>query len=178
MNIAGKRETGSGTECPREQEIVKAVLAGAWASVDDQDLKAHTAACSSCAEIATIAALMRDDNDHARREVHVPAAGQVWWRAAVRARLEKTQAATQPITWMHGITAAITIGILLAVLGFAWPAIMNNAAGFREAFAWVLPSGAVTTAIVGAFRQSLALALIVTACLVLAPIALYFALSD
>ena len=165
-------------ECPREQEVVQAVLAGAWASVDDQDLKAHTAECASCAEIASIAALMREDNDHARREVRVPAAGQVWWRAAVRARLEKSQAATQPITWMHGITAAITIGILLAVLSFAWPSIASNALGFKEAFAWALPSGEVTSAIVGAFRQSLTLALIVTACLVLAPIALYFALSD
>jgi hypothetical protein len=165
-------------ECPREQEVVQAVLAGAWSTVDDQDLKAHTAECASCAEIATIAALMRDDNDHARRNVRVPAAGQVWWRAAVRARLEKTQAATQPITWMHGITAAVTIGILLAAVSFAWPALTSNVIGFREAFAWVLPSGEVTTAIIGAFRQSLTLALIVTACLVLAPIALYFALSD
>jgi hypothetical protein len=166
------------TECPREQEIVQAVLAGAWASVDDEDLKAHAAQCPTCAEIATIAALMRDDNDQARRDVRVPAAGQVWWRAAVRARLERTQAATQPITWMHGITAAVAIGVLLAVISFSWPALTSNVIGFREAFAWVLPSGEVTTAIVGAFRQSLTLALIVTACLVLAPIALYFALSD
>ena len=179
MTIAGKRETGSGIECPREQEVVQAVLAGAWSRMDDQDLKAHTATCESCAEIAELTALMREDAADARVDVRVPAAGQVWWRSAMRARLERTQAATQPLTWMHGITAAVAIGILIAVIGYAWPAVAAGTTEYvRATLAFFIPSAGVTEAIIGAFRQSLALTAIVVAFLILAPVALYFALSD
>ena len=68
----------------------------------------------------------------------MPAAGQVWWRAAVRARLESTHAATRPITWMHGITAAIVLGVFLAAVTAAWPR-LSSAAG------WVAERGARRT---------------------------------
>ena len=67
--------------------------------------------------------LLHEDVDHARIDVIVPAAGQIWWRAAVRARLESTHAAARPMTWMHGITGAIVIGAMLAVVTAVWPMI-------------------------------------------------------
>ena len=73
-------------ECPQEQLVVNAVLAGAWPHRCDDDLVAHAAACEVCREVAAVAVLLRDDLDSSRIETHVPAAGQVWWRAAVRAR--------------------------------------------------------------------------------------------
>lgn len=169
---------GKTNECPREEEVVNAVLSGAWASIDDEELSVHAVQCAVCGEVAAVSALLREDAELARREVAVPAAGQVWWRAAVRARLERTQAATQPITLMHGITAAIAIGMLLAILGMAWPTIAGNVQEAKALVTVMLPNGEVTGAVIGALRQSLALAVIVAAGLIITPLALYFALSD
>lgn len=169
---------GGRNQCPREQDVVNAVLSGVWNTIEDEELSAHAAQCDVCGEVAAISALLREDGEQARREAHVPAAGQVWWRAAVRARLERTQAATQPMTLMHGVTAALAIGILLAILGMAWPAIAGTIGGIKALVAGASASGDITAAMVGALRQSLTLALVVTAGLIVTPIAIYFALSD
>jgi len=169
---------GGRKECPREQDVVNAVLSGVWSSIEDEELSAHAAQCEVCGEVAAVSALLREDGEQARREAQIPAAGQVWWRAAVRARLERTQAATQPMTLMHGVTAAIAIGILLAILGMAWPTIASAIGGIKALAAAVPANGDIVTAVVGALRQSLTLALVVTAGLIITPIAIYFALSD
>lgn len=169
---------GRSSECPREEEVVNAVLSGVWASIDDEELSAHAAQCEVCGEVAAVSALLREDSELARREVAVPGAGQVWWRAAVRARLERTQAATQPITLMHGITAAIAIGMLLAIVGMAWPTIAGSVQEVKALVRVMVPNGEVTGAVLGALRQSLALAVIVAAGLIITPLAVYFALSD
>ena len=165
-------------ECRREQEVVTAVLSGVWTTIDDEELTAHAAECQVCGEVAAISALLRTDAEQARREVHVPAAGQVWWRAAVRARLERTHASTQPMTLMHGVTAAIAIGLLLAILGMAWPTIAGAVGGVKTLAAEMPANGDIIAAVVSAFRQSLTLALVVTAGLIITPVAIYFALSD
>ena len=161
--------------CPREDAVVRAVLSGAWPEGAEPELTAHAAGCGVCGEVATVATLLREDNDHARREVQVPAAGQVWWRAAVRARLERAQAATQPITWLHGITAACTAGVALAALTLAWPSIAGAASWIKAQLMDAAPEAGVVTLALG---QSLVLGLVAAACLVLAPVVLYFALSD
>ncbi len=164
--------------CSREEHVVQAVLSGAWPGRCDRELTAHAADCEICSEVAAVAALLREDHDHARYEVQVPAAGQVWWRAAIRARLETAQASTQPMTWLHGVTAAITIGIMLALIGVIWPSITGAADWARALIVAGVPRGEVAGIVVGALRQSFIVAVVAGACLVLAPLALYFALSD
>lgn len=164
--------------CTREEQVVGAVLSGAWPSRCEGELTMHAATCEICAEVAAVAALLREDHDDARGEVQVPAAGQVWWRAAIRARLETAQAATRPMTWLHGVTAAITIGVMLAVVGVVWPSLVGTAEWAKAVAIGVATNGDVAGAVVGAIRQSFGLALMAAACLVIAPLALYFALSD
>lgn len=165
-------------ECPREPHIVQAVLAGAWPGQCDPELTAHAASCEICSEVATIATALRADHDEARRDVHVPAAGQVWWRAAIRARLEATQAATQPMTWLHGLTGAVMVGLALAVIGITWPSIALGLDWTKGLVVGVMPEAEVAAGVFEALRQSFIVALIAGAFLVLAPLALYFALSD
>jgi hypothetical protein len=110
--------------------------------------------------------------------MHVPAAGQVWWRAAVRARLESTHAATRPITWMHGITGAIVLGVMLAAVTALWPMMPDVMNVVRAIGRDYLPSPEVATALAGGLRQSLMIGAIAAALLVLTPLALYFVLSD
>ncbi len=165
-------------QCAREEHVVQAVLSGAWPHRCDRELTLHAASCEICSDVAVVATLLREDHDHARSEVQVPAAGQVWWRAAIRARLETSHAATQPMTWLHGITAAITIGLMLAAIGVVWPSVAGAAEWAKAIVVGSVPQGDVAGVVVGALRHSFIVALIAAACLVIAPLALYFALSD
>lgn len=165
-------------DCVHEPEVVSAVLSGKWPSGADDTLLVHAADCEVCCEVATVAALMREDHDAARGEMLVPAAGQVWWRAAVRARLESTQAATRPITWMHGITAAIVAGVVLAALTAMWPYLPVVAGRTWEAGADLFRTTQVVSAVADGLGLSMILGLFAAAFLALGPLALYFVLSD
>ena len=165
-------------DCVHEPRIVAAVLGGAWPHRTDEELIAHAAECDTCREVAAIADAISDDHERARHDVRVPAAGQVWWRSAIRARLESTHAATRPMTWLHGATGAIALGVLLAWFSAAWPMIGPLATRVWAAVVPLFPSAEVATALAGGLRLSLMLGLAAAAVIVLAPLALYFALSD
>lgn len=169
---------GGHVECPQEQVVVNAVLAGRWPHGCDETLVAHAQSCEVCREVASVSVLLRDDLDSSRIDVHVPAAGQVWWRAAVRARLESTQAATRPMTWMHAITAATVLGVVLAAITTMWPRIPAAINVLRSVSLELFPSRDVAAAIAGGLTQSVMIGLIAAALLLVAPLAVYFALSD
>jgi len=169
---------GQALDCPKEQVVVNAVLSGHWPDGADEGLIAHAGECVTCREIANVSLLLREDNDASRFDMRVPAAGQVWWRAAVRARLESTHAAARPITWMHGITGAIAFGVMLAVVTAAWPMLPEAISSVKTVARDYLPSAEVASALAGGFRQSLLIGAIGAALLVLTPLAVYFVLSD
>jgi hypothetical protein len=177
-----RRRQGCGAQapvdCPREPDVVNAVLSGSWPHGCDEALVAHAGQCSTCREVAQVSVLLREDVDHARINLVVPAAGQVWWRAAVRARLESTHAAARPITWMHGITAAMVVGIALAVMTTVWPLLPEVMRDVEVIARDYLPNGEVASALAGGLRQSLLIGAIGAALLVLTPLALYFVLAD
>ena len=164
--------------CAREPDVVAAVLSRRWHMADD-DLKRHADVCESCRDVAAVASLLSTEQDRARSEVRVPAAGQVWWRAAVRARLEAAHAAARPLTWLHGIAGACALGLAVAVAGMAWPTLRDIAAWLAEQVpGFDSGLGDVAVLMSAAIHKSLPLAFIVAAFIVLAPVALYFALSD
>ena len=165
-------------DCPHETSVVSAVLSGAWPQRCDEALVAHAADCETCAEVAGVAVLLREDVEHSRIEAHVPAAGQVWWRAAVRARLESSHAATRPMTWMHGITAAFVLGVVLAAVTALWPRVPALLAIVRSIATNYAPSEDATAAIAGSLRISVLLGGFAAIFMVVAPLAIYFALSD
>ena len=175
-------------DCPHEAEIVQAVLSGHWPSElpgrtggavkSNNALVAHAVECDGCRDVASIATLIHDDSERSRYDVQVPASGQVWWRAAVRARLDSTQAATRPMTLLHGITAAVAVGVMLAVLGATWPMVAPVLERLWTTLAGYFPSADVASAVADGLRMSALLGLIGAAILLLAPLALYFALSD
>jgi hypothetical protein len=160
--------------CPHEQDVVRAVVLGSWPRGGDEELRTHVEACESCAEAVTIAMLFGEQRDRVLHDIRVPAAGQVWWRAALRAHAEAAQAARRPMVWLHGIAGACAAGFGAALIALAWPWI-------REAIAWIaarefdLPD---VQPLMAVLRPGMPLALAVVACLVLTPIVVYFALSD
>lgn len=168
----------NGGECMHEPVVVEAVLTGAWPSRCDQSLVAHAGACAICNEVVAITALIHDDSERSRYDVQVPAAGQVWWRSAIRARMESSEAAMRPMTMMHAVTAAIALGVLLAIGTLAWPMLApwgDRAWAFAVTF---FPNSEVATSLAWGLRQSALLGLLGAALLLVAPLlAIYVALS-
>ena len=164
-------------ECPREDDVVARVLSNTIES--DEELRLHASQCEVCRDAAAVAALLHEEERLARRDVQVPAAGQVWWRAAIRARVEAVQAAERPLTWLHGLAGAIAVGLVAALLTFAWPSV-ERAASWIASQSWSIDLGSGGTAqmMLAALQRSLPAALMILAFGVLAPIAIYFALSD
>jgi hypothetical protein len=163
-------------ECPHEFEVVQAVLGGRLEHSDE--VRMHAESCEVCREVVAVASLIRDDRDDAFGEVHVPAAGQVWWRAAIRARLEAAHSAARPMTWAHGVAGACAAGLAVGIIGLAWPTIDRAWAWLGDRVGIINPSTLVVTDLASAMLQRTLPFGLAAACLLLAPLALYFALSD
>lgn len=183
----------SAFECPRESDVVAAVLSqslentefrpglhqGRQGRADEDDLAAHASGCGVCREAATVARLVHEDAIAARRSLQVPSAGQVWWRAAIRARVDLAQQVERPLAWVHGLAGACAAGLIATAAGVAWPSIERGTA-WVAAQSWTVPAPAADTArhAIEALQRGLPLALVATVFVILAPIAIYLAVSD
>ncbi|MBI3492271.1 MAG: hypothetical protein HY047_10895 [Acidobacteria bacterium] len=108
--------------CPREPEVVDAVMRGNWQQAPEalRELRAHAASCAACGELVTLAQALREDHAVVCRAADVPAAGTVWWRATIRARAEAAEKAVRPITFAQGLAGASLAGVAAAFAGIAW----------------------------------------------------------
>jgi hypothetical protein len=164
--------------CPREAEVTAAILERRQSGLDRDEVMTHAGECEICREVVMVTRLLVDDREQARREIHVPAAGQVWWRAAVRARLEAVHAAARPLTWLNGIAGACAIGLAIGLASVAWPFARDGAA-WLVAIAFTDSSFSQAVALVmGTLQRGVVVMLVAATCLVFAPLALYLALSD
>jgi hypothetical protein len=182
--------------CAHETEVVQAVLSRQWPEACDPSLRAHAAACPVCREVVAVSALLREDYEQgrdtiARRDVPLPSAGQIWWRAAVRARADAERTATRPLVWGYGAVAACAIGLMVAGIGALWPP-LRPAAGQAlwpallpaldrvASLAWWVPPSTLTAAdaVLAALKAQLPFVLGVAAFLVAMPVAIYLALRD
>jgi hypothetical protein len=156
-------------ECARESETLQLVLSR---RLDvGEDLQVHLESCEVCREIAAVATALRKDREESMRDVRVPAAGQIWWRAALRAHVEAQDAARRPLIWLQGIGGACAVAIVAALVTLVWPSISDATAalaGFRPDVA----------PLIEVVRPVIPVAVAVLVCLVLTPLAVYFALSD
>lgn len=164
--------------CDREQAVVDAVVQGRWPAACDEDLRDHVAGCVSCAEAIEVTAMLSADLAREVRDARLPAAGQVWWRAAVRARLESAQAAARPVAWVQALAGACAAGAAAAVIAMAWPSIADFAGRAGSVATELDPRFALASPMFATLVQSVPVALGIAAVVILAPLAvLYFALS-
>ena len=169
----------SDLDCRHEHDVAAAVLSGRWPYGCDEDLRAHVSACDVCSGVTTVAELLQQDQSTHLADVRVPAAGQVWWRAAVRARVEAVHTASRPITWMQGLAGAAVTGLAIALVSVAWPLARASASRMTTLVESMSPGTSDVTTLVGtAVQQALPLLLFVGAFAIVTPIALYFALSE
>jgi hypothetical protein len=154
-------------ECPRESDVLDALASARWPHRVDRELADHVASCAICADVVSVADAIRADADAAWQEAGVPSAGQVWWRAEIRARHEAARNASRPIGVAQGVAAALLLAATGIAGWFAWPSI-------RGTLAWA--AALTQSPVLGPIAVPLLVAL--GALLVVAPLALYLVLSD
>lgn len=106
----------SDVSCPSERDVLDLVAIGQWPSRADEALRAHVAACATCAEVASIAAVVRDwaNETETMEPVRVPDASVVWYRAQVRAREDAARRASRPVL------VAQLLAVATVVLAVFW----------------------------------------------------------
>lgn len=160
--------------CPREAEILDAIGAGRWEECRDEELGSHVANCETCSEIALVASALLEDRGEAVRDAAVPPSGQVWWRMQMRARREEQLAAGRTVSAAQAVVLVCASSVALATLGAgvlpgwgAWIARSASALPARLLELSSLPvSGIWIAALAGA------------AILLLAPVAVWFAITE
>ena len=104
--------------CHHEAAVVRVVSRGAWPDRAPAELRAHVTSCAVCRDTVAIASLLRAaDAADAGDDAPLPTAGQMWWRLAVRARLDRERAAARPVVWLQGVAAACGLGLVATAFG-------------------------------------------------------------
>jgi hypothetical protein len=116
--------------CHRESEVLTAIMGGGWPHEAGRELQDHVAECAACADLVEVALLLAEDHAREAEIASVPSAGQVWWRAQVRARAEARRTAERPMHIVQAITAACVVGGIAGTLGWAAP-------WMRQAVTWL-----------------------------------------
>ena len=149
--------------CAREAEILDAITAGRWAEGCDAELHAHASACAICADLATVASAIAEDAAAATRSASIPSSGLVWWRMQRRMQTESTQNASRTVSLVQVGTLAATFLAVLLLLG--------GASLLKDWNHWLL-------ALLASPQWHLPLAVAALTCVLLAPVAVYFALAE
>lgn len=106
----------TGSDCPRETTVLRAVRLDAWSD----DLRAHLASCPACAEAALVAAALLAEAQVARDQESLPDASRIWLDARLRARRLQVARVTRPIALLWWVAAACATA--LAVIAAPWMA--------------------------------------------------------
>jgi len=142
--------------CPREADVLGGLP---W----DHELLQHVASCPDCSELAELAAWLCEERNEALAEASVPDSGQMWWRLRLRARRDAARAAAAPVRTAQGIAVAC---VLLVIVVGGWFAMDRLVELFPRA--WTPGSPLVTRALI----------LGAATALVLAPVAVWLALTE
>ncbi|MEA2326002.1 MAG: hypothetical protein QOE68_961 [Thermoanaerobaculia bacterium] len=148
--------------CPQENETLLLVQAGRWPHGCDDAMRAHTAACSTCADIVRVGSLIAADYHASLRSSHVPASGVVWWRMQRRTRQEAIRTASRVITVVQAIAVAAGVAVAIGIL-----------VATSRSFA-LTPAGLSRTVLA---QWAVPLLIALASWLALAPVAVYLAVS-
>jgi hypothetical protein len=110
-------------ECRHEGEVAAAVTRGQWPAGAGAALRDHVAGCAVCAEVLEVAAAMTALEQETLADSRLPSAGQVWWRAQLRARREAAETAARPVIVAQAVAAACALGLIAALVTWQWPSL-------------------------------------------------------
>ena len=168
--LSAEREGG----CCREQEVLDALITERWPDRADAELRAHAAGCGICRDlIASVGPILNDRIDLSN-EGHLPSSGAMWWRAQMRARQEAVREASRPVTIAHIVGFACVIAIAGIAVAWLSPVVRT---WFGE-WSWQLSGLTMPEIRGGLLSQSWLVLLMALVWLVLAPLAIYFAVAE
>ena len=142
--------------CERDFEVLECATNGAAG----EELRAHIAACECCRELFDVAHSIAADRAALMRRAPVPSAGLVFWRANMRAQREAARTAVRTGSAIQFALLAAAIIAGLAIVGVSVDVQSTARAIIAAASTWAVPLAALV------------------AWLILAPVAVYFAVTD
>jgi hypothetical protein len=160
--------------------VLDAITARRWPDRCGRELRAHVASCGLCADLVQVATALLEDRELAWSEARIPPSGVVWWRAQLRAREDAARAAARPLAFIQGVAASVALWLGVTIVR-AVPA-ADLSAWRAWIVAWI-PTVSFTTPDVAGLVQvagivPISILCLLAAWLVLAPVAIYFAVVD
>jgi hypothetical protein len=163
-------------ECCREQDVLDALVSGRW----PDDLQSHASACAVCSDLVAAVRPILADRGDLSGEGHIPSSGVMWWRAQMRARQEAAREASRPITIAQIVASISAVALIIAAVVVLSPwfgVVLGN--WIAEAKAALTPTPTVVAAPATTLVQVWMIpAIIIGVSLLLAPVAIYFAVAD
>ena len=102
----------------------------------------------SDAEIeAIVADAIAAEASTARREAQPPSSAIVWWRAQMRARAEAARAVERPLTIVHALALAASLGLFIGVVSTAIGGVKGTISWLAGIYASLAASGTSAAAI-------------------------------
>jgi len=126
-----------------------------------RDCQCDKPECPECGPLVALAEQIRREFEHTQQQARVPTPEIVWWRAQMRAREEAARTAARPILFTQALAMAALIGLLVSVAG----RLTLPAFSFVEMSPLSVGMPFLYLVIAAAF------------CLLIAPLAVYFALA-
>ena len=83
--------------CPCEKEIRELVERGQWPQASPPELRAHAAACRTCADLLLVASAFQRAHATTIAAATPAAPGAIWWRAQLRARQHAFERIQRPL---------------------------------------------------------------------------------
>jgi hypothetical protein len=117
------------TRCEYEQAVLRAVAGGTL----PEDLRAHLAGCTSCANAAVVAQALRAAAEVTSHEP-LPDPGRIWRAAQRRERMAAAQRALWPIRVMTRVAIAAVVVAAAAGLVWLWPVITEQGVEMARGF--------------------------------------------
>jgi hypothetical protein len=167
-------------DCCREDDVLDALTSGRWPDRADDELRGHVTTCAICADVVEVASAVLQVRNDEPGEMRIPSSAVMWWRAQMRARQEAAREAARPIT-VAQIVALVTL-VVVSVSAFialspwlsgvvgGWPNVVGSVtslATLRVPAALLTQGWVLSAAVIGLGFW-----------LVLAPLAIYFAVAD
>jgi hypothetical protein len=162
-------------ECIREDDVLDALTSERWPDRVSDDLRQHVSSCQVCGDLIAVIRPILADSAVPGPEPRIPSSAVMWWRAQMRARQEAAREAARPITVAQAIAAVSVVVLVAALATMAAPWIWSFVPGLGNGVSLGMTRADIQNAVLA--RGWVLPALMVGVWLLLAPLAIYFAVT-